>query len=96
MPLLFRVVSQFENEAPTPAPSDEPFFLVDEVAMLRFMAMCQTSYTPDLWEAFEKACRILIQCRPGGLRADCFERIEAYLSGKKGDWDKLGHSVLES
>jgi len=58
----------------------EEFFLVDEVAMLRFMSMCHESYTPDLWEGFEKTCRLLISIRPG-LRDDAFERIERYLHG---------------
>ncbi len=61
---------------------DAEFFLVDEVAMLRFISMCQESYTPDLWEAAERACRLLIHIR-SGFRNDSFERIENYLHGAK-------------
>ena len=60
--------------------ANDEFFTVDEVALMRFMAMCQRSYTPDLWEAFEKCSKNLIFIRPD-LRDGCFERIEAYLHG---------------
>jgi len=72
------IVRQYE--AGTYATSQTEFFHVDEVAILRFMAMCQQSYTPDLWDSFEKAARLLISIRPG-LRDDSFERLEAYLHG---------------
>ena len=65
------------------------FFTVDEVALLRFMSMCQKSFTPDLWEAFEKTARLLISIRPD-LRSGCFERIEAYLHGSASRWPVRG------
>jgi len=67
----------------------DEFFTVDEVALLRFMSMCQKSYTPDLWEAFEKTARLLILIRPD-LRSGCFERIEAYLHGSASRWPVRG------
>jgi hypothetical protein len=73
-----------ENNMP-----DREFFTVDEVALMRFMSMCQKSFTPDLWEAFESCAKQLIAIRPD-LREGCFERIESYLHGSTSRWPVHG------
>lgn len=76
--------------------ADKEFFTVDEVALMRFMAMCQKSFTPDLWDAFESCAKQLMEIRPD-LREGCFERIESYLRGEKHPgFDNIGHPVLDS
>ncbi len=63
----------------------DEFFLVDEVAMMRFMSMCHQSCDPEMWKSFMALCQQLIEIRPG-LRNGCFERIEAYLHGSASKW----------
>lgn len=79
-----------------PAVETQEFFLVDEVAMMRFMSLCHQSCDPEMWASFEVLCRKLIDIRPG-LRDGCFERIEGYLRGEKDPrWDSIGHPVLNA
>ena len=61
--------------------NDNSFFTSDEVAMLRFTAICQQSCDPEMYGAYLALCQQLIDTRPG-LRAGCFARIEDYLCGK--------------
>ena len=72
--------------------TEDEFFTVDEVAMMRFMSICQPSCDPEMWVSFELLCRNLIRNR--NMRAGCFERIEGYLRGQKDTrWDSVGLPV---
>ncbi len=72
------------------------FFTVDEVALMRFMAMCQPSLDPDAYSRFLSVCESLCSVRPS-LRDGCVARIESYLRGEKNPaFDNLGHPVLDS
>ena len=53
-------------------------FTADEVALMRFMSMCQQTCDPDNYKKFLELSGYLISIRPG-LHDGCFERIEKYL-----------------
>jgi len=80
---------------PPPMPCRE-FFTIDEVAVMRFMAICIPSLSPDRYSDFIGVCEALCKVRPH-LREGCIERIEGYLSGRPSPaFDNLGHRVLDS
>mgnify|MGYP000909609644 CR=1 FL=1 len=66
-------------------------FTHDEVALMRFMEMCQESCDPDSYGRFVELAHHLISIRPG-LRSDCFNRINTYMGGT-GDWSPESQSI---
>lgn len=55
------------------------FFTVDEVVMLRFLAICQSSLDPERYLAVEDACRSLCKTRRS-LAADSLEKCLRHIS----------------
>lgn len=76
------LVRQFEDGGIAYMTSEPLFFTHDEVALLRFMEICQETCDPDNYRKFLELSEYLISIRPG-LHEGCFERIENYLSGKR-------------
>lgn len=60
----------------------QEFFTHDEVALMRFMEMCQETCDPDNYGKFIELANYLISIRPG-LRDGAFERVEAYMKGDR-------------
>lgn len=58
--------------------SSDDFFLVDEVTMLRFLAICQPSLDPDAYAKVEEICKQLIATRRG-FRPDSLQRCLNYI-----------------
>jgi hypothetical protein len=54
-------------------------FTADEVAMLRFLAICQPSLDPNSYAGVENACRMLCEVRRG-LSGDSLRKCLDYLS----------------
>ena len=73
------------------------WFRDDEMAILRFMAICQESLDPDTYHKdFIPMCRILIRNR--NLGEGCLDKIQAYLDGRAHSWPvhTPGSSLPES
>jgi hypothetical protein len=60
----------------------QEFFTHDEVALMRFMEMCQEACSPPQYKKFLELSEYLIQIRTG-LRDGCFERIASYIGGDR-------------
>lgn len=68
--------------SPIDTPASAEFFTIDEVAVMRFMEICQPSLSPERYSDFIRVCEALALVR-GNLRDGFFERIEAYLRGER-------------
>jgi hypothetical protein len=55
-------------------------FSEDEVAMLRFLEICQPSLNPDHYRNVLAACEHLCGTRPSGMRKSSVEKCLAYLA----------------
>lgn len=58
---------------------DQEFFLNDEVVMLRFLAICQPSCDPEMYEKVLDVCRYLVDVRKSAMREDSLERCLNHL-----------------